>query len=629
MRSPGASAIDLDTRWAAALALALPAILYLATLYPGIGDRAASGDAVEFQSVGRVLGVPHEPGYPQYVLLSFLWSWIPLPLTLATKINLLSTVFAVAAGGFLFATAHAMTRVATAAVLACWVLLTAPDLWLLATQAEVYTLHVLWVTVFFWAALRWRRSGARGHLLVLLFAYAFAFGNHLTMIALLPPLAILLTTRQPRLVTDPWAWRWAATAALAGAAQYLLLVWRSYFPHPTLLERFPLRARPGEIFEYVTGSRFVDKHWLPADGEWLSRGGEALAHGAGQLTLLGAVLAVYGAVSGWRRDPPRTLFLLTAAGAVVLFAVAYDIRDWLLYCIPAWVAAALLAADGLGRLMERLPRAGLVVALMLGLVLAPRIVDGVDRLRVQDNPADLTGVLAALPPGSRVIPAGGNRLTRLHRDYYRYAVGLGAAQDLRFLAARQDVLQKGLHLRRRVFFFRHPTVAKIFNGRLIDYRAWPGSTGPGAPVLITGTDEPLSEVGLRALAGQEIELTVRNEYRTLGDEHDLYLFFADARDGRAKGLEGLSFDQEGARQRLRVLFDALPEGDLAVVLVPRLRDRTRQALAEILTETVIPPAATEDIRLAIAWRHGGDPARAQWWQDPPDGATQTIALAEL
>lgn len=629
MSSTGTNPVDLDTRWAAILALALPAILYLATLYPGIGDRAASGDAVEFQYVGRALSVPHEPGYPQYVLLSFLWSWIPLPLTLATKINLLSAVFAAAAGGFLFATAHAMNRVATAAVLACWALLTAPDLWLLATQAEVYTLHVLWVTVFFWAALRWRRSGTRSHLLVLLFAYALAFGNHLTMITLLPALALLLLTRQPQLVTAPWAWRWAITAALAGAAQYLLLVWRSYFPHPTLLERFPLRARAGEILQYITGDRFVEKHWLPADGEWLARTGEALAHGVEQLTPFGVLLAVYGAVSGWRRDPPRTLFLLAAAGSVVLFAVSYGIRDWLLYCIPAWVVAALLAADGLARLFERLPRAGLLAAVALGLLLAPRIVAGVDRLRVKDNPADLTAVLATLPAGSRVIPAGGHRLTRLHRDYYRYGANLPAAQNVRFLAARQDVLQKGLHLRHRVFLFRHPTVAKIFSGRLIDYRVWPAWNGPGTPVLATGTDHPLSEVGLRALAGHEIEITVRSEHRTLGDEHDLYVFFAGAREGRAKGLEGLSFDEDGALERLRLLFDALPEGDLAVVLIPRLRERTREALDEILPEPAIPVAPTDESRLAIAWRHGGDPQRTWWWRDPPENVARTVALADL
>lgn len=409
-RPPG-----LGTGWGLALALGLPAALYLATLFPGIGDRGASGDAIEFQLVGRVLGVAHEPGYPQYVLLSFLWSWLPLPLTLATRINLLSAVFALGAGAFFFATARGRGG-STAAVLACWALLTAPDLWRLATQAEVYTLHLLWVTIFLWAALRWRHSGHRGHLLTLLFAYALAFGNHLTMIALLPALAVLLVVRQPRLIADPSAWRWAATAAATGAAQYLLLVWRSYFPHPTLLERFPLRASPGELFAYVTGGRFVEKHWLPGGGEWPARVGEGLGHGLEQLTPLFALAALYGVVTGWRRDPTRTGFLLLAGGSVLLFAAAYDIRDWLLYCLPAWVVAALFAADGAARLMERLPRAGLATAFVLGLVLAPRIVAGVDELRVATNPADLTPVVGALPAGARIVPAGGQRLTRLHED---------------------------------------------------------------------------------------------------------------------------------------------------------------------------------------------------------------------
>lgn len=617
-------------RWAAVAALALPALLYLATLYPGIGDRAASGDAVEFQTVGRALGVAHEPGYPQYVVLSFFWSWVPLPLTLATKINLLSAVFAVAAGGFFLATARAMTGAVTATILACWALLTAPDLWRLATEAEVYTLHVLWVTVFFWAALRWRRGGERGALMTLLFAYALAFGNHLTMIALLPALAILLLARQPQLAADLSAWRWAAIAAASGAAQYLLLVWRSYFPHPTLLERFPLRASPGEILAYVTGGRFVEKHWLPVGGgEWLERAAQALEHGVEQLTPPFALLALYGVVSGWRRDPSRTVFLSAAAVSVVLFAAAYDIRDWLLYCIPAWVVAGLLAADGTARVMRRMPRAGLILAFALGVALAPRIVGGVAKLRVSGNPSDLTRVLPALPAGSRVVPAGGQRLSRLHEDYYRYAERVKGVGELRFLAARQDILHKGLHLRRRAFFFRSPTVAKIFGNRLIDYRVWPGWEGADGPMLVTGTNEPLTEIGLRALPGPALELGVRDARRMLSAEKDLFLFFVAASDGRAKGLEALDLSEKGASERLRLLLDQLPAGDLIVLLVPRLRAEARGLIEQTLAAADVGPLGPSDHRLVAVWRHRGGAGSSRLWRDPPDGTAWTLALAEL
>ena len=71
---------------------------------------------------------------------------------------------------------------------------------------------------------------------------------------------------------------------------------------------------------------------------------------------------------------------------------------------------------------------------------------------------------------ARVIPAGGHRLSRLYSAHYRHAARVEGADEVRFIAARQDLLQKALHLRRRPFYFRSPTVVKILSGRLIDFR---------------------------------------------------------------------------------------------------------------------------------------------------------------
>ncbi len=148
-------------------------------------------------------------------------------------------------------------------------------------------------------------------------------------------------------------------------------------------------------------------------------------------------------------------------------------------------------------------------------------------------------------------------------------------------------------------------------------------------MLVTGTDDPLTEVGLRALPGETLELTVHREYRTLSDERDLYLFFVAAHDGRAKGLEALSFDDDGAADRLRLLLDNLPEDDLAVLLVPRLRERARHPIGRVLAAAGLEPAAGDTRRLVAAWRKGGDPARARRWEQPRDGAAWKVELARL
>ena len=67
--------------------------VYIATMFPGL---AAIGDTPKFQFVGAVLGIPHSPGYPLYVLLSWVFSKIPIA-TIAFRANLMSAVFGSAA----------------------------------------------------------------------------------------------------------------------------------------------------------------------------------------------------------------------------------------------------------------------------------------------------------------------------------------------------------------------------------------------------------------------------------------------------------------------------------------------------------------------------------------------------
>ena len=62
---------------------ALPFAVYVATMYPGVSDI---GDGTKFAFIGKVLGTPHAPGYPLYVVLSHLFSYVPWG-TLAHRMN--------------------------------------------------------------------------------------------------------------------------------------------------------------------------------------------------------------------------------------------------------------------------------------------------------------------------------------------------------------------------------------------------------------------------------------------------------------------------------------------------------------------------------------------------------------
>ena len=67
--------------------------VYMLTIYPGL---FGVGDAAKFAFVGKVLGIPHAPGYPLYVWCRTCSQYVPLG-TLAYRMNVLSALLAAAA----------------------------------------------------------------------------------------------------------------------------------------------------------------------------------------------------------------------------------------------------------------------------------------------------------------------------------------------------------------------------------------------------------------------------------------------------------------------------------------------------------------------------------------------------
>src|SRR5262245_5296394 len=50
--------------------------VYVATAARDVGGPVLA--PANFGYMGRILGVPHPPGYPLYMMVGWLWSWLPL-----------------------------------------------------------------------------------------------------------------------------------------------------------------------------------------------------------------------------------------------------------------------------------------------------------------------------------------------------------------------------------------------------------------------------------------------------------------------------------------------------------------------------------------------------------------------
>src|SRR3982074_1507744 len=79
----------------AAIAAALVFILYLFTLAPSV----AMWDTGEYMAATKVLGLPHPPGNPFFLLLGHVFATLPLPVSYGARINIMAALASALSAG--------------------------------------------------------------------------------------------------------------------------------------------------------------------------------------------------------------------------------------------------------------------------------------------------------------------------------------------------------------------------------------------------------------------------------------------------------------------------------------------------------------------------------------------------
>ena len=319
--------------------------LYLRTLYPGLNGI---GDTPKFQFVGAILGTPHPPGYPVYILLS--WAFARLPFgNLAWRINLLSAVAAALAAALLYLVTRRLDCGRPAALAAALGFAFGRVLWSQATLAEVYALAAALLAALLFATLSWGASRAPRTLALAVFLAALSLAHHTTVAMVAPALVVYVLVTDARAGLAP---RFVARAFLLvalGLSPYLLILLRNWQAAPYLGAR---AKTPGELWDVMRGASFeghlfgFDLHTLLTERVLVV--GRILT---GELTPIGALLALLGlawlARTRWR----EALLLGLAAFGLVFFALNYDVPDLDVFLVPAFVLLWPLAGCGLDRVL--------------------------------------------------------------------------------------------------------------------------------------------------------------------------------------------------------------------------------------------------------------------------------------
>ena len=316
-----------DSRVSAALVGLLAFLVYLRTLAPSVMWY----DMGELTTTSYVLGIAHNTGYPLYILLGKLFTFIPVG-DVAYRVNLMSAVFAALTVSVVFIIIHDLTKSILASFFGALTLTFSSTLWSAATWAESYSLNAFFTAVITLLLLRWRENGQPRQLYIVSLLFGLSLGNHRLILLLVPGILLFL-----------WAGRRSLNAGRALRCGILLLLGTSVCIY------LPIRASQGPALSWAQPANFHTYLSMfltgSSSGEYWNFGffdhlDVLSAFPLAEFTAFGIALAALGFAYVWRRQRLFAIYGLSLSALVGLVALSYNIHNIYNYFIPAYLMLA-------------------------------------------------------------------------------------------------------------------------------------------------------------------------------------------------------------------------------------------------------------------------------------------------
>jgi len=349
--------------------------LYVLTLAP----TTAFWDTSEYIATAHIVGIPHPPGSPLFVIVARVWTLLlaPLGLPVAVRVNLLAATTSAAATGFFYLVAHRLLaglfespRLARVGAGASALLgATAFTVWNQSNVNEkVYTLSMLTLGAVSWLAVRWHdrkdEPGSARYLLWAVFLIALGSTNHPMSLLPAPALAVFVLLSGPASLLRTSVLGRAVVLVLLGISFNFVLPVRAALG-PVINEGEPTcasiggaggaiyeRLLPGPLRGLTEGiscpaladnlarvqyqtppvterkaplAAQLENYWQYFDWQW-SRGIDPSGTPSSArlpFSLLFLVLGLVGLWTAWRADRAIFSYLLTLVGLLTLGLVVY------------------------------------------------------------------------------------------------------------------------------------------------------------------------------------------------------------------------------------------------------------------------------------------------------------------
>ena len=176
------------------LSFFIPLIIYILTMAP----TTSFWDCGEFISTSYILGVPHPPGAPLYLLLGNIFSSLPIFSDIGARVNLISPIVSALSVMFLYliivylieeyrgrmGNIYDTIIICGSAFTAAMTFAVTDSHWFNAVEAEVYSLSTFFTSIVVWMILKWSRDADK--------KWNIAIGVHLLNLLTLPFVALII-----------------------------------------------------------------------------------------------------------------------------------------------------------------------------------------------------------------------------------------------------------------------------------------------------------------------------------------------------------------------------------------------------------------------------------------------------
>src|SRR5215210_3975112 len=337
-------------------------VLYIGTLAPTLLPYGTPNtlDSLMLQTEVTVLGVGHPTGYPTYMMLTHLFTYLPIG-DPAYRVNLASAVYGAAAVFAVYLAGLRLGGRSLAAVAGALAFGLSGAFWSQAVIAEVYTFEALLVALVILFLFLWRDRRDSRHLLLSAFLVGLSLTHHLTSLLLVPAALAFVFLTERRIFSR-------TVLMLKGLGLFLLgLLPLLYLPIRAMMHAPLNEADPSTSWRFlllVTGGSFLAES--SEKGRHCNPSSLALADPSTKLQLLGDHLLAQFPLFLIAVGALAALYLLFTdrASAVLLGTLIFGclgqaavylhlgIEDFYVFLIPAFLVFGLCISAGLSVLLR-------------------------------------------------------------------------------------------------------------------------------------------------------------------------------------------------------------------------------------------------------------------------------------